>query len=1044
MSTESLLNQIEQAIGFPLTRINDIEAYLQAHYPQSYRDVMSPADEMVGSMHSRTAFLDREGRLVGLNFHGCKLSSEQLRFLQELDLPHLQALNVGGNALTTFSLSRNLTSLEVADLSQNETLHTLSCESGLEALTRLELYKCDLRKLVIPSIWRSLAYLDLGQNKQFEEITFLGNCPELNTLFLRGTSLKSFRLREGFGKLTHLFLNNNKLTHFEVQGDSYPSLQTLSLRDNLLSEVPVEILRAMPQLDALYLGNNKDLPRVLYAEIEEKKDQSHLTEFKRYADALAQGEPTLNKECKVLLIGNGGAGKTNLASRLAGGPFNPEWDSTHGILLKQQPLGIYKINYWDFGGQHIYHSTHRLFMQKDAVYLLAWRPETEPKPDPAPFEYHDKNHPLHYWLDYVRSLGDNSPVLVVQTQAGRGQENVQPLAEELKDKYKPLFSLFEEHAVESDNRGFEADEVFDHNSGYVKLREEVQRAVGQILPPGDLIPLPYYRLRELIRAEQAKGLVTMTYGEYLNLAKSLEAENLRIEDPRALLEGWLFKSGVVYFRPSRFSNQIILNQSWAIDAIYTLFNRRAFLDEVQDEVSIPAMIERKRGIFSGKFLRQIWDKKGYSHEHQEVFVGFMKSCDLCFEIETEGKEVAFEDRVFMAPQLLPDIPPVKADSRLREPDVVHYQYTHRFLHEGVIQAFLARTAYVADLDSIWRRGVQISEGEGKQVQIASVEAHAGHIDVFLTPNAGLLLAKVRDLLARLQEGSGVETIGKIGQPLQPLEMSSGLLTSLKSNMEFSDLPLVMEESSQQGAEIKETTFAANESAKLPPEAFAEKQRSAQAPAPEKMILFCSASPRYPAEVPNREGSQATSFVTVATQPSDFGVIRSMDEYKEAFFELVTLDKLQYFGFIDMIKSAELRDLQVGLFKKPAIVHFCGHGDPSGLVLENASGAASLLNTDLVSRLFDNLRGITELVILNACYSAPTARAISGFGIYVVGTCFEVKEKAAISFAKGFYRGLGLTRDYREAFNHAMLNVDHEHPESGATYKVWFNGEPLAW
>ena len=59
-----------------------------------------------------------------------------------------------------------------------------------------------------------------------------------------------------------------------------------------------------------------------------------------------------------------------------------------------------------------------------------------------------------------------------------------------------------------------------------------------------------------------------------------------------MLETWLFKSGVVYYRPGKFNNTIILDQGWAIEAIYTLFNRSK---------GIPFQIEAQKGIFSGAF-----------------------------------------------------------------------------------------------------------------------------------------------------------------------------------------------------------------------------------------------------------------------------------------------------------------------------------------------------------------------------------------------------------------------------------------------------------
>ena len=133
-----------------------------------------------------------------------------------------------------------------------------------------------------------------------------------------------------------------------------------------------------------------------------------------------------NDECKVLLIGNGKAGKSAIVNRLVNNDFDPEWNSTHGISLFRKRLADYMINYWDFGGQDLYHATHRLFMQKNAVYILAWSLETEKDYTPHKIEIEKdvfverryKNYSLRYWLEYAKYLGKDSPMNVVQTKTG--------------------------------------------------------------------------------------------------------------------------------------------------------------------------------------------------------------------------------------------------------------------------------------------------------------------------------------------------------------------------------------------------------------------------------------------------------------------------------------------------------------------------------------------------------------------------------------------------------------------------------------------------
>ena len=74
-------------------------------------------------------------------------------------------------------------------------------------------------------------------------------------------------------------------------------------------------------------------------------------------------------EAKLLILGEVGAGKTSLANKLINANYTlREEKSTHGInVLKFLPFPVegdrqFKVNIWDFGGQEIYHATHKFFL----------------------------------------------------------------------------------------------------------------------------------------------------------------------------------------------------------------------------------------------------------------------------------------------------------------------------------------------------------------------------------------------------------------------------------------------------------------------------------------------------------------------------------------------------------------------------------------------------------------------------------------------------------------------------------------------------------
>jgi internalin A len=122
-------------------------------------------------------------------------------------------------------------------------------------------------------------------------------------------------------------------------------------------------------------------------------------------------------EAKMLILGEGGAGKTSLLRRLYQRdlPLPAETETTRGIAIYRHEFSLrngrrFRLNVWDFGGQQIYHATHQFFLTRRSLYLLV--DDTR------------KDHKLvsdggfRYWLELIDVLGGHSPVLIFQNEKG--------------------------------------------------------------------------------------------------------------------------------------------------------------------------------------------------------------------------------------------------------------------------------------------------------------------------------------------------------------------------------------------------------------------------------------------------------------------------------------------------------------------------------------------------------------------------------------------------------------------------------------------------
>jgi hypothetical protein len=117
------------------------------------------------------------------------------------------------------------------------------------------------------------------------------------------------------------------------------------------------------------------------------------------------------------------------------------------------------------------------------------------------------------------------------------------------------------------------------------------------------------------------------------------------------------------------------------------------------------------------------------------------------------------------------------------------------------------------------------------------------------------------------------------------------------------------------------------------------------------------------------------------------------------------------------QAVRYRDIRRAILEhEPQIIHFSGHGaGEEGLVFEDETGAAKLVDAEALAGLFQLFSGQVECVVLNACYSQVQAEAIAQHIPCVIGMKKAIGDRAAIEFAVGFYDALGAKKSYEFAY-----------------------------
>jgi internalin A len=460
--------------------------------------------------------------------------------------------------------------------------------------------------------------------------------------------------------------------------DVVPSLDYVDLAmTESLQELPKE--RGQPRTLFLYGSGIRVPPASEHGRGPEENVAARTAGYYRDIGLVGEGEV---RRCKVLLLGNGGAGKTTLALALdlRENPLRAkDLGSTHGVRFQDLPAAVEvgglsqetHIHVWDFGGQEIYHNTHRLFMKKGAIFVIVWDPSQDGKqPERAHCGYQDHWWPLQYWVDFIRLISGRSARIAVVCNLhqcpGTSPDSLRSrFHKELPNADREQIPLF-------------LSDIASRDDGLGDVAKWLHREVAEIVASqGTAVP-SYWEVAQAMverwtrrlegdaesaasdnqlspndfgdRLWEAIGHAVHddTEGRYWKLSGAIACGDFKLSDDdrvRRTLE-FLTNSGWLYWDPRLFEGRIVVGQEWALRGIYAALDRT-------HESEIYAALSKRQGQFTRSSLAKLcWSRAGqprYSETEQDLLCSYMVQCGLAFVLRSkedswrgEAAYVAFE------------------------------------------------------------------------------------------------------------------------------------------------------------------------------------------------------------------------------------------------------------------------------------------------------------------------------------------------------------------------------------------------------------------